>query len=170
MDRLIQLFDCPEPEERNRLVCLIHRAYAKIVPRRALIKRTLNEAFDQVVYERAAHSGVSDMLSLVSPIISGYAIPLRSEHKTNYERSILKLYTASNYTEFMTQHLNIVMLYINKDSSLSMVTISFLLNHWPRKNSSSESYFLENIFAILEYQNDEQFDTNSAALFKRIAE
>jgi len=63
-----------------------------------------------------------------------------------------------------------MMKYINHDSSLSIMTVSFLLNHWPRKNSSSESYFLENIFAILEYQNDEQFDTNSAALFKRIAE
>mmetsp|Transcript_30925 Transcript_30925/g.35319 ORF Transcript_30925/g.35319 Transcript_30925/m.35319 type:complete len:83 (+) Transcript_30925:406-654(+) len=82
----------------------------------------------------------------------------------------MRLYLAKSYPDFASEHFRLVMMYINHHSSLSILTVSFLLDHWSRKNSSSECCFLQSILAILEHQDDEQFDVNSAALFKRIAE
>ena len=49
---------------------------------RPFIRRAINNVFYRFIYEKEAHSGISELLEILGSIINGFALPLKEEHKT----------------------------------------------------------------------------------------
>lgn len=58
----------------------MHRLYAKLVPRRKIIRKGINDLFNSLIHENFKFNGTSELLDILAAIISGFAVPLREEH------------------------------------------------------------------------------------------
>jgi len=58
----------------------LHRLYAKLVPRRKIIRKGINDLFNSLIHESYKFNGTSELLDILAAIISGFAVPLREEH------------------------------------------------------------------------------------------
>lgn len=80
MQEFINLFDTFNNEEREFLKNILHKLYAKLIPRRKMIRKAVNDKFFDLIHETHNFSGAAELLDILASIISGFAIPLREEH------------------------------------------------------------------------------------------
>lgn len=59
---------------------ILHRLYAKLVPRRKMIRKGITDLFNSLIHENYKFNGTSELLDIMAAIISGFAVPLREEH------------------------------------------------------------------------------------------
>ena len=78
--QFIELFDSEDPRERDYLKTILHRIYGKYMTQRALIREKVMNLLLLITYEKEEHNGVTELLEILSAIISGYASPLKPEH------------------------------------------------------------------------------------------
>ena len=88
----MELFDSEEPKEREYLKNILHRLYAKLVPRRKMIRRAISETFNSLIHERYKFNGTSELLDILASVISGFAVPLREEHVIFFHNIIIPLH------------------------------------------------------------------------------
>ena len=86
--RLINLFQSPDPRERDYLKSVVHRIYGKFMPLRLPIRMTLvRELVMETVKssDEAAQNdrtfGLAEYLDILVPIIEGFSTPLRNDHR-----------------------------------------------------------------------------------------
>ena len=77
---LVQLFDSPDPRERDLLKTILHRVYSKFMGLRGHIRAELANVFCSFVFETQRHNGIGEFLEVLGSIISGFLTPLKSEH------------------------------------------------------------------------------------------
>lgn len=87
IQEFLELFDSEEPKEREYLKNILHRLYAKLVPRRKMIRKTITDIFSTLVHEIYRFNGTSELLDIMAAIISGFAVPLREEHIIFFKRN-----------------------------------------------------------------------------------
>ena len=80
ISEFLQLFDSDLVEERDFLKNILHKLYAKLVPRRKMMRKAITDCFHLLIHEIHKFNGASELLDIMASIISGYAIPLREEH------------------------------------------------------------------------------------------
>ena len=80
VERFLDLFDSQNPSEREFLKNILHKLYAKVIARRKMIRRTMDQLFNTLIYEGYRFNGVAEILDIYASIISGFAVPLRDEH------------------------------------------------------------------------------------------
>lgn len=66
--------------------------YAKLVPRRKMIRKAINETFFALIHEIHKFNGAAELLDIMASIISGFAVPLREEHVIFFEKNIIPLH------------------------------------------------------------------------------
>lgn len=88
----LELFDSEEGVERDYLKNILHKLYAKLVPRRKMIRKAINETFYNLIHECHKFNGASELLDILASIISGFAVPLREEHVLFFNNIIIKLH------------------------------------------------------------------------------
>lgn len=71
---------------------ILHRLYAKMVPRRKIIRKAINDCFYTLIHENYKFNGVSELLDILAAIISGFALPLREEHVIFFKTVIIPLH------------------------------------------------------------------------------
>ena len=79
--RFLELFDSEDPRERDYLKTILHRIYGKYMPLRPYIRQSVQNMLLLIIYDKEEHNGLTELLEILSSIISGYTSPLKDEHK-----------------------------------------------------------------------------------------
>lgn len=86
------MFDSEESVERDYLKNILHKLYAKLVPRRKMVRKAINECFYTLIHETHKFNGTAELLDIQASIISGFAVPLREEHIVFFKNVIIPLH------------------------------------------------------------------------------
>ena len=70
----------------------MHRMYAKVVPRRKIIRECVQDIFLQIIHENRVMNGVDQILNNYSSWASGFAVPLRPENAEFFHKIIIPLH------------------------------------------------------------------------------
>lgn len=168
VSQFLELFDSEEAVERDYLKNILHKLYAKLVPRRKMIRKAINETFYQLIHEGHKFNGASELLDILASIISGFAVPLREEHVIFFNNVIIPLHKVQTWSEFFEQLLRCSMLFLTKDKSLAIPLLRGLLKYWPFANCVKETLFLTELQEVLEIVEDDKIKDLISPLFRRI--
>ena len=79
--KVLELFDSEDPRERDYLKTITHRIYGKFMVLRNYIRTQVMNMLLQITYEKEEHNGLTELLEILSSVISGFASPLKEEHR-----------------------------------------------------------------------------------------
>jgi serine/threonine-protein phosphatase 2A regulatory subunit B' len=169
IQEFLELFDSEEPKEREYLKNILHRLYAKLVPRRKMIRKAITDNFNTLIHETYKFNGTSELLDILASVISGFAVPLREEHVIFFHNIIIPLHKVQTCHKFHNELLRCSMLFLSKEPALAFPLISGLLKYWPFANYTKEVLFLAELLDILEVCCDPQkLEPILPKIFKRI--
>lgn len=166
--RLLDLLDSEDPRERDCLKTILHRAYGKFMVHRPFIRKSINNIIYRFVFETERHNGIAELLEIYGSIISGFALPLKEEHKMFLWRVLIPLHKPKSMGVYFQQLSYCIMQFIEKEQKLASVVIKGLLKYWPVINSQKEVMFLGEIEEILEAVSMVEFQKVMVPLFWRI--
>ncbi|KAK4765155.1 hypothetical protein SAY86_026245 [Trapa natans] len=167
--RLLDLFDSEDPRERDCLKTVMHRVYGKFMVHRPFIRKAVSNIIYRFVFETQRHNGISELLEIFGSVISGFALPLKEEHKMFLLRALIPLHKPKPLGVYHQQLTYCVIQFIDKDQKLASVVIKGLLKYWPITNSQKELMFLSELEEVLEMTSIGEFQKVMGPLFRRIA-
>ncbi|CAD8146100.1 unnamed protein product [Paramecium pentaurelia] len=168
IQEFLELFDSEEPREREYLKNILHRLYAKLVPRRKMIRKAINDCFYTLIHETYKFNGAAELLDILASIISGFAVPLREEHVIFFKTVIIPLHKVQTCQFYHEQLLRCSMLFLSKDPTLATFLVEGLLRYWPFANSAKEVMFLNELLEVLEVCEISKLEPLIPKLFKRL--
>ncbi|XP_074562510.1 serine/threonine protein phosphatase 2A 57 kDa regulatory subunit B' kappa isoform-like, partial [Curcuma longa] len=133
--RLLHLFDSEDPRERECLKAILHRIYGKFMVHRPFIRKVVSNIFCQFVFETERHNGIAELLEVFGSIISGFALPLKEEHKLFLWKVIIPLHKPKTIGVYLQQLTYCVAQFVEKEPKLATSVINGLLRCWPVTNS-----------------------------------
>ncbi|EPS62004.1 hypothetical protein M569_12788, partial [Genlisea aurea] len=166
--RIIDLFDSEDPRERDCLKAILHRIYGKFMVHRPFIRKNISNLFYRFVFETEKHNGVAELLEIFGSVITGFALPLKEEHKIFLSRTLIPLHKPKSLGVYFQQLSYCVSQFIEKDPKLTSVVIRGLLKYWPITNSQKEVMFLGELEEILEATSVAEFQKVMVPLFRRV--
>nr|BAK03510.1 predicted protein [Hordeum vulgare subsp. vulgare] len=167
--RLLNLLDSEDPRERDSLKTILHRIYGKFMVHRPFIRKAVSNIFYHFVFETQRHNGIAELLEVFGSVISGFALPLKEEHKVFLWRVLIPLHKPKSVGVYLQQLTYCVTQFLEKDPKLAGSIIIGLLRYWPVTNSQKEVMFLSEIEEILEATSMVEFQKCMVPLFRRIA-
>lgn len=168
--QLLQLFDTQDPVERDFLKTITHRIYSLITHRRALIRRLICNTFCDFVYENQNKRGIAELLDILASIITGFAVPIKAEHRNMLVRALLPLHKSPAVMSYHSQLSYCMAIYASKDHTCSEVIISHLIKYWPVGSATLEILFLQELQEIMEYAHDDDMANFCEPLSHRMAQ
>mmetsp|Transcript_28866 Transcript_28866/g.40250 ORF Transcript_28866/g.40250 Transcript_28866/m.40250 type:complete len:482 (-) Transcript_28866:339-1784(-) len=165
---LLELLDSEDRRERDYLKTILHRIYAKFMMLRAWIRKSISLTFYNFIYETEHHNGVAELLEILGSIISGFALPLKAEHKQFLKTVLIPMHKVKPLHVFHQQLSYCVTQFVDKDHTLSPTVILGLLKIWPAVNSNKELLFLNELEELLELTQPEEFEIILKPLFRQI--
>ncbi|XP_057968702.1 serine/threonine protein phosphatase 2A 57 kDa regulatory subunit B' kappa isoform-like [Malania oleifera] len=166
--RLLDLFDSEDPRERDCLKTILHRVYGKFMVHRPFIRKAVSNIIYRFVFETEKHNGITEMLEIFGSIISGFALPLKEEHKMFLWRALIPLHKPKSVGIYHQQLTYCVVQFIEKEPKLATTVVKGLLKYWPITNSQKELMFLSELEEILEMTNMMEFEKIMVPLFRRV--
>uniref|UniRef100_A0A2P2KBN0 Serine/threonine protein phosphatase 2A regulatory subunit n=1 Tax=Rhizophora mucronata TaxID=61149 RepID=A0A2P2KBN0_RHIMU len=166
--KLLDLFDSEDPRERDCLKTILHRMYGKFMVHRPFIRKSVSNIIYHFVFETECHNGMAELLEIFGSIISGFALPLKEEHKMFLWRALIPLHKPKSIGNYHQQLTYCVVQFIKKDPKLSGAVIKGLLKYWPVTNSQKELMFISELEEILEMTCMDEFQKIVVPLFRRI--
>ncbi|KAL6614722.1 hypothetical protein ACP70R_036992 [Stipagrostis hirtigluma subsp. patula] len=167
--KLLELFGSEDPRERDCLKTILHRIYGKFMVHRPFIRKAVSNIFYHFVFETDRHNGIAELLEVFGSVISGFALPLKEEHKIFLWRVLIPLHKPKTLGVYLQQLTYCITQFIEKEPKLASSVILGLLRYWPITNSQKEVMFLSEIEEVLEATNMVEFQKCMAPLFRRIA-
>ena len=164
----LQLFDSDLVEERDFLKNILHKLYAKLVPRRKMIRKAITDLFHILIHEIHKFNGASELLDIMASIISGFAVPLREEHVIFFKNIIIPLHKVQTSNLYFDNLIRCSMLFLTKDSTLSIPLLEGILKYWPFANYAKETLFLQELPEVFEFCDVEKIQPLVGKLFKRV--
>ncbi|KAI4337374.1 hypothetical protein L6164_015799 [Bauhinia variegata] len=168
ISKLLGLFDSEDPRERDCLKTILHRVYGKFMVHRPYIRKSINHLFHRFVMETERRNGIAELLEIFGSVISGFALPLKEEHKIFLWRVLIPLHKPKSMGIYFQQLTYCVTQFIEKEPKLASTVIRGLLKYWPITNSQKEVMFLGEVEEILEVINMVEFQRVMVPLFWRI--
>lgn len=168
--QLLQLFDTQDPIERDYLKTITHRIYSLVTHRRALIRRLICNTFCDFVFEGQNKRGIAELLDILASIITGFAVPIKEEHRNMLIRSLIPLHKSPAVMSFHSQLSYCMAIYASKDHTCSHVIISNLIKYWPVGSATLEILFLQELQEIMEYAHDDDMAQFCEPLAHRMAQ
>ncbi|KAK8319279.1 hypothetical protein V6Z12_A13G231700 [Gossypium hirsutum] len=95
--RLLDLFESEDPRERDCLKTILHRIYGKFTVHRPFVRKAVSNIIYTFVFETERHNGIAELLEIFGSIISGFAVPLKEEHKMFLCRVLIPLHKPKSY-------------------------------------------------------------------------
>lgn len=166
--RLLDLFDSEDPRERDCLKTILHRIYGKFMVHRPYIRKAVSNIIYNFVFETERHNGIAELLEIFGSVISGFALPLKEEHKMFLWRALIPLHKPKSVGIYHQQLTYCVVQFIDKDPKLASTVIKGLLKYWPVTNSQKELMFISEVEEILEMTSMDEFHKIMVPLFRRI--
>ncbi|VDM32718.1 unnamed protein product [Hydatigera taeniaeformis] len=167
--QLLELFDSEDPRERDLVKTIMHRIYGKFLFLRSYIRRQFSNVFYKFIYETERHNGISEMLEILGSIINGFAVPLKTEHKTYLMRVLIPLHKVKSLSVYHAQLAYCVVQYLDKDPTLTEPIVLGLLKYWPKMHSPKEVMFLNELEEILDVMDAAEFKKIIKPLFTQLA-
>ena len=96
----------------------------------------------KVTYESDSHNGLTELLEILSSIVSGFSVPLKQEHKDFFGKVMVPLHKVKTLSNFNAQLQSCSKNFLEKDNSLALVLLKGLLKFWPITNPAKEVIFL----------------------------
>lgn len=168
ISRIIDLMESEDPRERDCLKAILHRIYGKFMVHRPFIRKCISNVFYRFVFEVEKHSGIAELLEIFGSVITGFALPLKEEHKLFFWRALIPLHKPKSLGVYFQQLSYCVNQYVEKDPKLASNLIQGLLKYWPITNSQKEVMFLGEVEEILEVISMAEFQKVMVPLFCRI--
>ncbi|XP_059639949.1 serine/threonine protein phosphatase 2A 57 kDa regulatory subunit B' kappa isoform [Cornus florida] len=168
ISRLLDLFDSEDPRERECLKTILHRIYGKFMVHRPFIRRSISNIFYRFVFETERHNGIAELLEIFGSVISGFALPLKEEHKIFLWRALIPLHKPKSLGVYFQQLSFCITQFLEKEPKLTSSVINGLLKYWPITNSQKEVMFLGELEEILEAINMVEFQKVMVPLFWRM--
>ncbi|KAL6974342.1 hypothetical protein U1Q18_028525 [Sarracenia purpurea var. burkii] len=165
---LLNLFDSEDPRERDFLKTILHRVYGKFMVHRPFIRKSVNDIIYRFVFETERHNGIAELLEIFGSVITGFAMPLKEEHKVFLWRALIPLHKPKSVGIYHQQLTYCLLQFVEKDPRLASVVIKGMLKYWPVTSSQKELMFLSELEEILEKINMEEFEKIMVPLFRRI--
>ena len=76
------LFKSPDPRERDYLKTIIHRIYGKFMVYRSFLRKIISNQLLKCIFDdHEDQFGHSEYLEIMGSIITGFAVPLKGEHR-----------------------------------------------------------------------------------------
>ncbi|TYH12514.1 hypothetical protein ES288_A06G073300v1 [Gossypium darwinii] len=151
ISRLLDLFDSEDPRERDCLKTILHRIYGKLMVHRPFVRKAVSNIIYRFVFETERHNGIAELLEIFGSIISGFAVPLKEEHKMFLWKALIPLHKPKLVRVYHQQLTFCVVQFIDKDQKLADSVIKGLLKYWPVTNSQKELMFISELEEVLEY-------------------
>lgn len=148
--QLLELFDSEDPRERDYLKTILHRIYGKFMVLRPYIRTQVMNLILIITYEKEEHNGVTELLEILSSIISGFGTPLKEEHKDFALRVLVPLHKVKGLSTFNTQLEACMKNFIEKDKNIGIKLIQGLLKYWPITCPAKQVVFINEIDEIIE--------------------
>jgi serine/threonine-protein phosphatase 2A regulatory subunit B' len=136
---------------------------------RPFIRKAVSNIFYHFVFETQRHNGIAELLEVFGSVISGFALPLKEEHKIFLWKVLIPLHKPKSVGVYLQQLTYCVTQFLEKDPKLAGSIIIGLLRYWPITNSQKEVMFLSEIEEILEATSMVEFQKCMVPLFRRIA-
>jgi serine/threonine-protein phosphatase 2A regulatory subunit B' len=168
--KLLNLFESEDPRERDCLKTILHRLYGKFMVHRPFIRKAVTNIFYQFVFETDRHNGIAELLEVFGSVVSGFALPLKEEHKMFLWRVLIPLHKPKSVGLYLQQLTYCVTQFLEKDPKLASSVILGLLKYWSVTNCQKEVMFLSEIEEILESTSLLEFQKCMVPLFRRIAQ
>jgi serine/threonine-protein phosphatase 2A regulatory subunit B' len=170
VSKLLDLFDSEDPRERDCLKTVLHRIYGKFMSHRPFIRKEVSHIFYRFVFETERHNGIAELLEVFGSVISGFAKPLKEEHKVFLWKALIPLHKPKVVGTYLPQLTYCVMQFIEKEPKLASTVIRGLLKYWPVTNSQKEMMFLGELEEVLEATEMAEFQKCMVPLFRRLAQ
>ncbi|KAK8545211.1 hypothetical protein V6N13_066503 [Hibiscus sabdariffa] len=167
--RLLDLFESEDPRERDCLKTILHGIYGKFTVHRPFVRKAVSNIIYTFVYETERHNGIAELLEIFGSIISGFALPLKEEHKMFLCQALIPLHKPKSVGAYHQQLTYCVVQFVDKDPKLANSVITGLLKYWPVTNSQKELMFISELEEILEMTSMADFQKIMVPLFRRIA-
>jgi serine/threonine-protein phosphatase 2A regulatory subunit B' len=100
--QFLDLFDSEDPRERDYLKTILHRIYGKFMTLRSEVRKQVMNLLLKVTYEHETHNGLTELLEILSSIISGFASPLKPEHQEFFNKVMVPLHRVKALSTFNT--------------------------------------------------------------------
>ena len=168
VQHFLGLFDSEELTEREYLKNILHRLYAKLVPRRKMIRSEVTNTFYTLIHEIYKFNGAAELLDIFASIISGFAVPLRDEHVVFFKTVIIPLHKVQTCHKFHNELLRCSMLFVSKDPLLAFDLILGLLKYWPFASFGKETLFLAELLEVMDVCDITKLDPHIEPLFTRL--
>ncbi|KAL3532406.1 hypothetical protein ACH5RR_005927 [Cinchona calisaya] len=166
--RILELFDSDDPRERDCLKSILHRLYGKFMMHRPFIRKAVSNVFYRFVFETERHNGISELLEVFGSVISGFALPLKEEHKMFLSGVLIPLHKPKSLGVYHQQLAYCVVQFVEKDQKLATTVIKGLLKYWPVTSSQKQLMFISELEELLEMINMVEFEKIMVPLFQRI--
>ncbi|GAV74843.1 B56 domain-containing protein [Cephalotus follicularis] len=166
--RLLDLFESEDPRERECLKTILHRVYGRFMVHRPFIRKSISHIFYRFMFETEKHNGIAELLEIFGSIISGFALPLKEEHKLFLWRVLIPLHKPKSLGVYFQQLSYCITQFLEKEPKLASTVIKGMLKYWPITNCQKEVMFLGELEEILEAINMLEFQKVMVPLFWRI--
>eukprot|EP00397_Hematodinium_sp_SG-2012_P008934 GEMP01009005.1.p1 GENE.GEMP01009005.1~~GEMP01009005.1.p1 ORF type:complete len:480 (+),score=80.27 GEMP01009005.1:180-1619(+) len=170
MLKLVDLFDSDDPRERDYLKTLLHRLYGKFMSLRSFIRKAIQYMFFKVVYDFESHRGIAELLDILTSIVNGFALPLKSEHREFLRTALVPLHSVKSLHPFHQQLTQCLTHYMDKDPSVATVVVDAVLKYWPNYVASKQTLFLLELEEILEVIQADAFEQVKMRVFRKLAQ
>ncbi|KAK2951606.1 putative Serine/threonine protein phosphatase 2A 57 kDa regulatory subunit B' kappa [Blattamonas nauphoetae] len=166
---LMDLFDSPDPREREALKTIIHRFYARYLTRRNIIRSTMGSHFQRLAFHHIQFNGTQDLLDLLVSIVHGFTVPLKEEHVQFFRTCVLPLNTVEQIDSFIAPLSHCLCVYLQKDPALIKTVVSFLIRVWPLSNPHKQVLMVTVLEEIIEAVPTIRLTPFAAPLFQLLA-
>lgn len=141
----VQLFRSCNQMERDYVKTIAHCMYSKLVSYRGTMRQAMANSLLDYVHVSHVHEGVGEMLEVFGSIASGFAVPVKEEHKSMLLRTLLPLYSMQGSENYHEQLSFVHSQYVAKDQNLVVSVVEALLKYWPHRNAAKQILFLGEI-------------------------
>ena len=94
------MFDSEDPRERDYLKTIMHRIYGKYMVLRGYIRQQVMNLVLLITYEKEEHNGLTELLEILSSVISGFGTPLKPEHRNFAIKALVPLHKVRGLSTF----------------------------------------------------------------------
>eukprot|EP01084_Bolivina_argentea_P238573 400801_1 len=116
---MINLFNSPNALEREYLKQIIHTIYRRCQLCRNNIRIAINNYFYSMIYSNKPYNGIADLLQILSSIINGFMLPLKSQNISLLTQVFIPMHKVSFLHQFHKQLVYCILQFIQKDISLA---------------------------------------------------
>jgi len=148
---VFHMFKSPDIREREKLTQLFHVFYRAFNKQRNILRNGVGFFLSSFLNASDPYVGISELLTALIPVVSGYKTPLHQEHLDFYVDCFLPLHRSTFLELFHPSLVAATTTYLTKAPSLVIVTSSYLRDHWPRTSTTKMVLLLIEIEALLPF-------------------